>query len=326
MEELGEPIVSTQVINGHTADILTWPAPVTPPSRVICFITGNPGLPGYYTQFINQMRSKLPKDTTFYCIGHLGHSPTHSPRTFSSNGTPSLKDQVDAKIKFVDELQEKLGVGVEQGKPKLILIGHSIGSYCCLQTIKARPNAISSLHLLFSTISHIAASPNGVRLSPIFFHKALITPIALSGFGLSLVPARNYFLNPLVRLLSRQSGPPALVTAGLVSSPGTISAALSMAKEELDGIKALDKDLVREFKDRCWWYWSKDGDDHWVPKIAVDEICETLEEAGGDAKRRIVCEEGMKHAFVLNEAHTKSLAERCAGWVLQDFPDSASKA
>ncbi|KAL8290354.1 hypothetical protein RQP46_002612 [Phenoliferia psychrophenolica] len=153
----------------------------------------------------------------------------------------------------------------------------------------------------------MATSKNGRRLGPLF-SAHLLPPLALTTYALSFIPSS--FRTPLVGFLSRQAGPSALVTSGLVASPGTVLSALSLAAEELAEVKELDKDLVKTFGDRCWWYWAAGEDDGWVSSSSVDEINETLDEAGIDKKRRFRCTEGMKHAFVLDEKHSTALAER----------------
>lgn len=159
----------------------------------------------------------------------------------------------------------------------------------------------------------MATTPNGRRLGPLF-RLPLLPTLALTTYGLSFLPSTLRL--PLVSLLSRQSGESAVVTNGLVASPGTVLAALSMAGEELADVKELDKKLVTEFGDRCWWYWAKGADDGWVSPTSIDEIASTLDEAGVDKSRRFRCEEGMKHAFVLDKSGCSFREEGQAEMVL----------
>lgn len=53
---------------------------------VIC-ITGNPGLPGFYTQFLNQLNTSLDYQTPVWLIGHQGHD---DPPATSIRKVPSL--------------------------------------------------------------------------------------------------------------------------------------------------------------------------------------------------------------------------------------------
>ncbi|KAK4703826.1 hypothetical protein P7C70_g2392, partial [Phenoliferia sp. Uapishka_3] len=298
----------------HPADLLALPSPPSP-THIVLFIPGNPGLPSYYTPFLTTLSAQIPTAAIF-ALGHLGHSPAHAPIAFTSRDSASLTEQVEHKVEFVEELVRRYGCG-KPGKPKLVLIGHSIGSWICLQVHKARSASISSLSLLFPTVSHMATTPNGLRLSPLFT-PTILPPLALTTLFLSFVPSP--IINPLIAFLSRQSGPGALVTSGLVTSPGTVLAALSMAKEEMDEIIDLDRNLVQGAAKKSWWYWAEGKGDGWVSESSVQEIGDCLDEVGADKERRFLCEEGMKHAFVLNDEHTKSLAKKCAGWILKDCP------
>lgn len=98
------------------------------------FIPGNPGLPGYYTSFLTRLQNDLdPKTTEVYAIGHLGHSPAHSPRAWTGRGAATLREQVEHKVDFVDGLLDQHRIGLEENETKLVLIGHSIGSWVCCE-------------------------------------------------------------------------------------------------------------------------------------------------------------------------------------------------
>lgn len=146
----------------------------------------------------------------------------------------------------------------------------------------------------------MSSTPNGLRLFPLFTTH-LFPPIALTTYLLSFLP--RPLLTPIVSLLSKQSGPSAHITSSLVASPGTVLAALGMARDEMRQVKALDNELVREFSGRCWWYWADGDDDGWVRQSSIREIEEVLDQVGAGAgrERRFRCTEGMQHAFVLNE-------------------------
>lgn len=164
--------------------------------------------------------------------------------------------------------------------------------------LKLRPHLISSTHLLFPTISNMRCSPNGRRLA-LLFSSAIRAPTALLISALSWAPTR--ILQPLVGLLSNQRGAAAGVTTGLVQSPGTVVAALTMAAEEMDVIDKLDARCLEEHGGKMRFYWAKEGDDGWVAEKSVVEIERVLVAAGWSNGRRRRCEEGMVHAFVLTD-------------------------
>ena len=54
---------------------------------VIC-ITGNPGLPGFYTKFLNQLHTSLEHQIPIWLIGHQGHD---DPPANSIRKVPALE-------------------------------------------------------------------------------------------------------------------------------------------------------------------------------------------------------------------------------------------
>ncbi|GAA5986857.1 hypothetical protein JCM10908_000924 [Rhodotorula pacifica] len=309
--------------------LLDQPALTEPTKLVILMVPGNPGLVSYYREFLPSIRDALPAElkeqTAIHAIGHLGHTPSATSaerRGFKPNAQATLEDQVADKVAYIDELAETYRFG-EADAPKLILLGHSIGAWISLQMLKQRPSLVSAVHALFPTISHMAKTPNGRSLSPLFSSWSM-RPVFYSTSFLSYLPTG--LTSRLVSLITGQSGPGAKTTTELVSSPETVIAALVMARNELANVTALDEDLLETYGDRIWIYWSEKDGDGWVTEEAIEEIEGCLERKWGaqGRKRRARCKEGMPHAFVLDEAHTNSLARKCASWIVSDLADSAS--
>lgn len=299
-------------LNGLPYDLLHWPSspatngvPSTKPSIVLLFIPGNPGLVSYYTGWLSSIQSHLPS-TAVYAIGHLGHSPSSATFAWTPKGAASLQDQVEHKVAFIDELSKTHNFGPGKDQTKLVLLGHSIGCWIACEALKLRPTLVSALHHFFPTLSHMAATPNGIRLSPLF-RPPLFPSLSLTTAALSFLPAA--LLSPLVGLLTRQLSPSATVTTTLVQSPGTVLAALSMAGEEMTRVTGLDEEMLSEFGGRMWWYWAKGEEDGWVRDSSVKEEVECLDKAGYGAERRWRCEEGMQHAFCLDPGEFRSVPE-----------------
>ena len=182
--------------------------------------------------------------------------------------------------------------------------------------LKERPALVSAVHALFPTISHMAQTPNGRSLSPLFSSWSL-RPVFYSTSFLSYLPTG--LTSRLVSLLTGQSGSGAKITTELVSSPETVIAALVMARQELAKVTALDVDLLDQYGDRLWIYWTEKDGDGWVTEEAIQEIEACLEKKWGEAgrKRRARCQEGMPHAFVLDEGQYCLLPRlyMCTTWL-----------
>lgn len=333
-----EPTMSVRM--GPTAQDARFPADLLrferiaadkPAQLVILFIPGNPGLVSYYRDFLTALRDSLPLDLRDYtemaALGHLRHTPEYKEeRGYRPQDQATLDEQVDAKVSYVEALAKEYKLG-EEGAPKLVILGHSIGSWIGMQVrrktrvssrtvgllllaqvLKRIPQYVFALHMLFPTISHMAQTPNGKRLSPLFSSWAL-RPVFYSTSALSLLPTG--LASRLVSLLTGQSGSGAQTTTQLVSSPETVIAALVMARNELAQVTELDREALREHGGKVWIYWAAKGVDAWVTEEAVREIEEVLEEKFGEEgrKRRKRCEEGMPHAFVLNDGESARM--RC---------------
>lgn len=181
---------------------------------------------------------------------------------------------------------------------------------------------INAAFLLFPTLAHIAQTPNGRRLQPIF-HTPLI----------QLLPFLCYIIKPLVwllRLASTLSKPtsssiyaPNRTTLSMLNSPSTVHHVLRLARSEMETINTPDfawytTEMKRE-QCRLWSYWGKN--DGWVADKG-DEIKailkgggrgrteeETSREAemeertpllaGGVGEQVVDCVDSVPHAFCL---------------------------
>ena len=154
---------NSRLLDGETSDYL------------IFFITGNPGLISYYQPFLSRLRSLLESTPgrSFHICGHSFKGmevakdkarvklPT-SPLSLGSQ----IEYQEDLLYGEVNSYRERYGKS-----PKVILMGHSVGSYILLEIIKRHRDRIHSGEkdfdliggiLLFPTITHIAQSPLGM--------------------------------------------------------------------------------------------------------------------------------------------------------------------
>lgn len=82
-----------------------------------------------------QLTCRRPIDTTIYALSHLGHSTKDVKSSWTAAGAAGLREQVDHKVTFLDELKERGEIGREG--QRLVLMGHSIGSWVCCE-VRAR--------------------------------------------------------------------------------------------------------------------------------------------------------------------------------------------
>ncbi len=179
------------------ADPFSFPAPGSAssssaaasgrPKVVILFIPGNPGVVSFYTQYLSAIYNNhaLRGRVEILAVSHRGHAslqhglmgagagghpfygPNESQAQAAARGEGTgLLEQIKLKIAAVDAIRaaypKQPGA---KDNVKLLLIGHSIGSYIALEVLKARPELVDSVHLLFPTVSQIGQTPNAKRLA-----------------------------------------------------------------------------------------------------------------------------------------------------------------
>lgn len=277
------------------AQTLWWPSTSSvSPQVVVLFIPGNPGLSSYYIDFLHSIYTsgslKGKGGVEILAVSHRGHAPLHRVGTNSVWGDNvtnqeqarkgygvGLRDQVRHKIAVVDvihNMYNRNGEGGERGerKTKVVVVGHSIGAWIAGEVLKARPDSVDGLHLLFPTLAWIGRTPNARRLK-----LGLINPIS-QNFLLPL-PLLLFSLLPLwllvwvIRLLTGQATAASLATAELLTTPGAVQNALNMANEEFSTVTCIPPSTIDAFKrfttaernGRIRSYWAAEDSDSWAP-------------------------------------------------------------
>lgn len=159
----------------------------------IFFITGNPGLIGYYHTFLSLLVTTLaPLEERGQRWRVFGRSlagfdvdsSTGSRRgTGNGDGCYDLEDQINFVQHTLDGLMREPAQEEsppQREKQKVILIGHSVGSYIAMEILRRHrersaqppggPGADCNFDIiggimLFPTIVDIAASPSGQKLT-----------------------------------------------------------------------------------------------------------------------------------------------------------------
>jgi hypothetical protein len=146
--------------------------------HLIYFITGNPGLIGYYDTFLSTLYELL--SSSFSKSSHVFHIHGQSLAGFEdadvSLASPkpySLEEQITITLTSLQSLTIPSGPLKGQRYTSTILIGHSVGSYIlleCIQRLRQMPSsqAIRAGILLFPTVTHISQSPSGIKISTLF--------------------------------------------------------------------------------------------------------------------------------------------------------------
>ncbi|KAI2672733.1 hypothetical protein CBS147325_4239 [Penicillium roqueforti] len=327
---------------------LTTTGSPSDPKTTIFFISGNPGLIGYYHPFLSLLSKYLgeeeensPSLQSFQIYGSSLSGfeiDEHQPSPPPNNGVDL---DLEGQIRFVQGKlaalmgDQRSGNGngkatVDAGaRQKVILIGHSVGAYIAMEILRrhreASPESTFDIiggAMLFPTVKDIAASPSGQKLT------TLLSIIPRLAVVVSLFVRLLTFLLPtsLLRYVVRlvMNDPPAHAldaTCAFLKSRGGVRQALHMAADEMRTITS-DKwsdDVwgaasAREPIAKLFFYFGRN--DHWVADQTRDDIVAVRGRKGGQAgPTMVVCEEGLPHAFCLK--HSDVMARKVARMIGQ---------
>lgn len=152
---------------------------------LIFFFTGNPGFIAYYKDFFETLHTLLQASTAssnkiFHLVGRslAGFEDHDNPLP----NPPYSLDQESAIIRnFLSKQRIPSGSRKDQHYKGVILIGHSVGSYILLELLRQSKlvsedpadgdcrniNIVAGI-CLFPTVTHIAKSPSGLKISSLF--------------------------------------------------------------------------------------------------------------------------------------------------------------
>ena len=269
--------------------------PGTPTDPVTEADVGNPGVISYYDEFLSVLHEESP-NTTILGLSLAGHEE------YELSAPLSLQEQIDNKVRIVDMISSSApfmnlsssSTASGDTKPKLVVMGHSVGAYIALQVLKQRPLTVDHLLLLFPTISHIGKGSVFGRFS------SIMTSLPGSAKLLSWLTflLRLIFPIPLLALILRLGhnlpGTSLTTTLSKFFNPSSVQSFCHLAKFEFREIRELDVDSLVKYSKRITAYYAVK--DRWVPSFARDQIISIINTNGGDA---IICNEGFPHSFSL---------------------------
>ncbi|XP_008050286.2 lipid droplet-associated hydrolase [Carlito syrichta] len=160
--------IETQVLKcGPWTDLFNDQS-VNRPKLLIFIVPGNPGFSTFYVPFAKALFSLTSRRFPVWIISHAGHALAPRDKKILTSEDPNaqeikdiygLSGQIEHKLAFLRTHVPK--------EMKLVLIGHSVGSYISLQMLKREPELpVIRSFLLFPTIERISESPNGRIATP----------------------------------------------------------------------------------------------------------------------------------------------------------------
>jgi pimeloyl-ACP methyl ester carboxylesterase len=271
----------------------TVEADTTKENVLVLVLPGNPGLPFFYLPLMQQLIEKHGRRHEIRALSHAGHFMPwkNGGRAFS------LQEQLEHKAFY---LQQRLR---DDPTLRLVVIGHSIGSFFVLDIARRFPQHIAKLVLMQPTIMHMALSPKGKQMMPLFNHYER---------GVALVGAVEYLVPTGLRrwIVRRVLGPETSESLQLASlclvSSSVMRNVLGMAADEMKQVTDLDEELIKQHEDKLLFVYSTV--DEWVPA----EFMQDYQLRFPNAQHRVVPQ---AHAFMMEQNGTRDMAAHISQWV-----------
>ncbi|XP_012074355.1 lipid droplet-associated hydrolase isoform X1 [Jatropha curcas] len=254
----------------------------------VLFIPGNPGVIAFYKDFLEALFELLDGVASITAIGHI----SHTKRDWENGRLFSMQDQIDHKIDFIRQ-------ELRNSEVPIILVGHSIGSYISIETLK---------RLQEKVIYCIALYPF-LALNPISTWQPIIGTIAASSFLSAVVSFIVALLGMLPKWALRLI---VLKSFGRSWSSTAVEAACSQLPRLLE---RPDWTFMRGSKDKITFLFG--DDDHWGPLQMFEEISEQVPNIAISVER-----EGYTHNFSCTEAGSVWVAQHVANLIKSQIPTS----
>ncbi|XP_074050963.1 lipid droplet-associated hydrolase [Macrotis lagotis] len=284
------------------------------PQLLFLIVPGNPGLPAFYSDFAKALYLNLKKQYPVWVINHAGH--VAAPSGFKME-EESLKDPSPSTVEdpfgLDGQVEHKLAFlrGCVPANVKLVLIGHSVGTYILLEMLKRVPQlpVLRSL-LLFPTIERIANTPNGNVMTPIlcWFRYFLYLLIYIV---LCLTPTK--VINMVTSVFLQKLKVKSEVVSRYIKNSlniNCIANAMYLGAQEMKTILERDNHTIQKHLKKLTFYYG--ASDRWCPVRFYEDIKKDF--PNGDIR---LCEKGICHAFIISSS--EEVAAMIPGWLEADL-------
>lgn len=260
---------------------------------LILIVPGNPGIAHFYLPLMREIVTRHGRRHEVRSISHAGHF-----MPWKNNGREfTFQEQIEHKFNYV---RHRI---VENPNLKLILIGHSIGSYVVLKIAEQFPEHIAKLCLMQPTITHIGKTTKGVALTPLFEQrKHLIKLVHLLEFLCPTV-VRQFAIRSVIGHATEdvlQHATLSLVNRHVMRN------VLLMALHEMQQVCDLDDSLVKNHEDKTLFVYSPVDD--WVP----NEFAQGYQIRFTKSRHRMIPQ---SHGFMMDQNGTRDMAAHISQWI-----------
>ena len=292
----------------------------TKPKYSIFFIPGNPGCIGWYIQLLSNIIAKLGPEYVAHGVSYAGHGisshqligcPKNDSCSNRSTAKESnrefpwrLKNQIDHKIDFVDQVRTKYSYDDDV---KFIFVSHSIGSHIVQRLNILRPDILSRTSKIINLMPFIRFDPS-LTISqklPLSFLAHLPGSITVGLLRLASSYATNLSIDTLDHSLNNFSGVKCIdgriLAIELVRQPEMASNFLSLGIEELRSLPTeFDSSAFKVICEKCPIYMLYcGGPDQWAPITHMLEIAEKQKTGSYPKNIHLQYQDDLIHGFVV---------------------------
>ncbi|KAH7671332.1 Lipid droplet-associated hydrolase protein [Dioscorea alata] len=268
------------------------------PSFHVLVVPGNPGIALFYKEFIEALYQLFDGNASITAISHI----SHSRKDWEHGRRFSLQEQIDHKLDFINQ-------ELRISEIPLILVGHSIGAYICLEIFKRHPNQVMFVVGLypFLALNRDSLTQTIIRIiaGSTFLNVSASYLLSLLGS----FPAQ--FLRTLVRKLLGKSWSTTAVDAVCdnILQYHTMRNVLYMVLTEFaEFTEEPDWEFMRDKKNQIALLFGTD--DHWAPLSFFKLVSEKVPDLDLSIER-----EGHSHAFSCTEAGSLWVARHVAALI-----------
>ncbi|XP_048320952.2 uncharacterized protein LOC107432244 isoform X6 [Ziziphus jujuba] len=116
-------------VSSYTTELLEVQA--GDPTFHVLLIPGNPGVVSFYKDFVESLYEFLGGTVSVTAVGHV----SHTKKDWEHGRLFSLQEQINHKMDFIKQELQNNGIPI-------VLVGHSIGSYICIELFKRAPEKV----------------------------------------------------------------------------------------------------------------------------------------------------------------------------------------
>ncbi|XP_042376703.1 lipid droplet-associated hydrolase-like isoform X1 [Zingiber officinale] len=264
----------------------------------IIVIPGNPGIASYYKDFVEAVYQLLEGQASITAIGHV----SHSAKDWEHGRKFSLEEQIAHKVDFIKQ-------EFQNNEVPIILVGHSIGSYICLEVFKRLPQQVKYVIGLYPFLT---LNKNSFKQSIIgLIARSSVISAAISYFASLLRSLPISVQDNMVRqfLGKTWSATAVAVTCSHLLQYHTMRNMLFLAMTEFEKLSE-EPDWMFMKRKHNQLSFLFGIDDHWAPLSHFEEVSRQVPGLALAVER-----EGHMHAFCCTQAGSSWVGHHVASLI-----------